>query len=168
MKKTLLALSLIGFIGLNTLTVMAEPPEKFGPPHKFNKQEFLKKKAEFDKKLNLTDAQKTQAEQLRQAMRTEMKPLMEQMKSERQKFVDLVQAKAPQEEISAQKEKIKALHKTIQEYRKEHMGKFEAILTPKQKSTLDKMKAERKNEFKKFKDSKKFGKHQMKIDDSVK
>lgn len=120
------------------------------------------KKAEFDKKLGLTDEQKTKAEEIRKEGFEKMKPVMEQIKTKKDEIKtirengDLTQAEA--------KTKIDALHKEImelktqaKEIRKQNMQDFEAILTDKQKKTLEKMKQEGRKEFAKKHKGKKIG-----------
>ena len=110
------------------------------------------KKAEFDKKLNLSDEQKAKAEQVRKEGFEKMKPVMEQIKTKKDEIKairedgDLTQAEA--------KAKIDVLHKDImelkaqaKEIRKQNMQDFEAILTDKQKKTLEKMKQDGRKEF---------------------
>ncbi len=116
------------------------------------KAKMEKKKAEFDKKLNLTDEQKAKAEQIRKDGFEKMKPVMDQIKVKKDEIRairengSLTQAEA--------KTKIDALHKDImelkiqaKEIRKQNMQDFEAILTDKQKKTLEKMKQEGRKEF---------------------
>ncbi len=67
--------------------------------------------------LKLTDEQRNKAKELRKASREKIKPLIDEMK---------------------------ALRKKMDEIRKENMTAFEELLTPEQKETFEKIKAERK------------------------
>ena len=84
--------------------------------------------------LNLTDEQKTKAQQMRKSARAQMKPLLDQMKDLRKKM-DLL--------------------------RQENMKDFENILTPEQKETFAKIKAERKANFEKMMNKHHHGHHKM-------
>lgn len=157
MKRTLLALSIIAALGLNSLGAKAEPSKNFDSDFKNCKTEFCKKvKAESDrisKELNLTETQKTQAKHLRESARSTIQPLFQQMRTERQKLRELRQSNASADTISIQKEKLKALHLQLQTLRKDHMQKFEAILTPDQKAKFEKVIAEKKAKMEEFKKS---------------
>lgn len=67
--------------------------------------------------LKLTDKQKAKAKEMRQASRKKIKPLMKEMKNLREK---------------------------IDKIRKENMKEFEKLLTPEQRETFERIKAERK------------------------
>ena len=126
------------------------------------KAKMEQKKAEFDKKLGLTDEQKTKAEQIRKDGFEKMKPVMDQIKAKKDEIRTIRENGAlTQAEAKA---KIDVLHKDImdlkaqaKEIRKQNMQEFEAILTDKQKKTLEKMKQEGRKEFAKNHKGKKIG-----------
>ena len=120
------------------------------------------KRAEFDKKLGLTDEQKAKSEQIRKDGFEKMKPIMDQIKVKRDEIKTIREnGSLTQAEANA---KVQALHKEImelkgqaKEIRKQNMQDFEAILTDKQKKTLEKMKQECRKEFAKKHKAKKIG-----------
>ena len=120
------------------------------------------KRAEFDKKLGLTDEQKAKSEQIRKDGFEKMKPIMDQIKVKRDEIKTIREnGSLTQAEANA---KVQALHKEIIELkgqakaiRKQNMQDFEAILTDKQKKTLEKMKQEGRKEFAKKHKAKKIG-----------
>ena len=120
------------------------------------------KRAEFDKKLGLTDEQKAKSEQIREDGIEKMKPVMDQIKVKRDEIKTIREnGSLTQAEANA---KVQALHKEImelkgqaKEIRKQNMQDFEAILTDKQKKTLEKMKQEGRKEFAKKHKAKKIG-----------
>ncbi|HIS73534.1 TPA: Spy/CpxP family protein refolding chaperone [Candidatus Galligastranaerophilus intestinavium] len=120
------------------------------------------KRAEFDKKLGLTDEQKAKSEQIRKDGFEKMKPVMDQIKVKRDEIKTIREnGSLTQAEANA---KVQALHKEImelkgqaKEIRKQNMQDFEAILTDKQKKTLEKMKQEGRKEFAKKHKAKKIG-----------
>lgn len=148
--------------------MMNKPPgcEMSGPPpHPFNmspecmekmKKEHEKRRAEFDKKLNLTDAQKAAVEKNRMEDRAKMKPIYEEMKAKRLKMQEVCNSALSQDEKNKQINELKAqihdLKVKSHAFREENMKKFEEILTPVQKKEFDKMKKEHKRKMdKKFK-----------------
>jgi len=84
--------------------------------------------------LNLSDEQKAKAQEMRQAARKQIKPLLDQMKEIRKKMDNL---------------------------RQNNMKDFENLLTPEQKETFSKIKAERKAKFEKMKSKHHHGHHPM-------
>lgn len=90
------------------------------PPH-HSEQDIQKHHEKMENKLaddlKLTDEQRNKAKELRKASREKIKPLIDEMK---------------------------ALRKKMDEIRKENMTAFEELLTPEQKETFEKIKAERK------------------------
>ena len=90
------------------------------PPH-HSEQDIQKHHEKIENKLaddlKLTDEQRNKAKELRKASREKIKPLIDEMK---------------------------ALRKKMDEIRKENMTAFEELLTPEQKETFEKIKAERK------------------------
>ena len=111
--------------------------------------DFKKRQAEFDKRLNLTDKQKTKAEEIRKQGFDKMKPIMEKTK---EKSIELKKLRDANNENN--KAQIEQLHKELQalkkeahEIRQQNMKDFEAILTKKQKKELQTMKEEGRKKF---------------------
>lgn len=164
MKKLVLASTLILFLSVGAANAQPCPLEGQKPCPKMEqkcqkppmspemKAKMEQKKAEFDKKLNLTDEQKTKAEQIRKDGFEKMKPVMDQIKVKKDEIKTIRQnGSLTQAEANA---KVQALHKEIgelkaqaREIRKQNMQEFEAILTDKQKKTLEKMKQDGRKEF---------------------
>ena len=124
--------------------------EEFAQHHK-------KHKAEFEKRLNLTDEQKAKAKELREKSHEEMKPIMEQIKDLKQKKeavkLSRIAVQEQEKRIAEIDIQLSALKKQAHELRTKNFKEFETILTDKQKKELKKMKKEgRKNFEKKKKD----------------
>ena len=159
MKKTLL-LSLLT-LGLTTTMAMAGPckcgcpvcgPQGGPPPCGFNKPACkMHPKVNMDEKLKLTDKQKEQAKELRMQGREQMEPIMNAIrtKNEQKELIKRskdLKTEAKLEQIEKLNTQIDALHKQARDLRLKNERDFEAILTPKQKKELDKIKADaRKN-----------------------
>lgn len=174
MKKLVLASTLILFLSVGAANAQPCPLEGQKPTPKMEqkcqkppmnpemKAKMEQKKAEFDKKLGLTDEQKTKAEQIRKDGFEKMKPVMDQIKVKRDEIKTIREnGSLTQAEANA---KVQALHKEIgelkaqaKEIRKQNMQDFEAILTDKQKKTLEKMKQDGRKEFAKKHKAKKIG-----------
>lgn len=128
------------------------------PPHRKmtktqkeqRKMQMEKKRAEFDKRLNLTEEQKAKIKASKENGHKEMKPIMEQLKVKREAARKYFENNDTQncEFLKLEKE-IKALEEKRRELHKKNMEEFESILTDKQKKELEKMKQERKKEFQK-------------------
>jgi len=111
--------------------------------------DFKKRQAEFDKRLNLTDKQKTKAEEIRKQGFEKMKPVMEKTKA---KHLELRKLKEEQKDtnkaqIDQIQKELQALRKEAHEIRQQNMKDFEAILTKKQKKELQTMKEEGRKKF---------------------
>ena len=162
MKKTIV---MVAIMALACTAVNAEPcPIKEGKKAPCAKQmqkpqisaemkaKMDKKKAEFDKKLNLSEEQKAKAEAIRKQGHEEMKPIAQAMKqkhdtiNEIRKNDALTQGEA-RAKIEPLKKELGELHKKAADLRKKNMQEFESILTEKQKNTLEKMKQEGRKEF---------------------
>lgn len=108
--------------------------------------------------LNLTPEQAQKAKEMRERSKSKIMPIVESLKTERQKLRQLKESNASQEEIKAQKDKVIALRKQAQQIREQNMKEFETILTPDQKVKFAKFKEERKVMMKnKFEERKKQG-----------
>lgn len=136
-------------------TLLPERPEPKGPHFDAQRPPCPKAKAEFEKRLKLTEEQKELAKQIRMKGHEEMKPLMDKMRALKQeKEVVLhtrIAVQMQQERIAEIDAKIKDLRKQAHELRVKNMKEFEAILTDKQKKELKKMKEEGRKNFEKAK-----------------
>lgn len=165
MKKTLILASLLAFtIALpcfaeqtaptapptKEVCVEKQPPADMqrpprGPQFKYNK------KAEFEKRLNLTDEQKAKAKAIREKGHQEMKPLMDKIKAKREEIkaikLSKIAVEAQNEKINALRGELKELRKQANELRMKNMKEFESILTKKQLKELKKMKEEGRKKF---------------------
>ncbi|MCD7780071.1 MAG: Spy/CpxP family protein refolding chaperone [Candidatus Gastranaerophilales bacterium] len=129
------------------------------PPHAMqgghpSKEEMEKKKAEFEKRLKLTDKQKKQIEENKIKDREKIKPVFDEMKAKKQELdklkadetvspIDkLKKEEQLKREIGDLKHKIRAAHES-------NMKNFESILTKKQKKEFEKIKKEQKNDMEK-------------------
>lgn len=117
------------------------------------KQSRAQREAAFEQKLGLTDAQKTQARELRQKGFEKIKPVMEQIRLKHQEAAAVKRSKiaVQEQELRLTKidEELKVLEKQAREIRKENMKEFEKILTKEQKKILKEMKKEGRENFKK-------------------
>ena len=166
MKKILL---LAGVLALTVSTqVFAEETNPTNLPVKEQKQQCTKcpnrihrppmapLKADFEKRLKLTDEQKTKAKEIHKKGFDEIKPIMDSL---RLKHEEIEAVKRSSLAPEAQAEKIVKLRKECGELKHKartvqmkNMKEFEAILTEKQKKELKKIKEEgRKNFAKKHK-----------------
>lgn len=129
-----------------------QPPQRKNPPSQEEMAKMRKAhEAEFEQKLGLTDAQKTQAAELRKQGFAKMKPVMDQMKQKRLEAREIKQSGLS---TQAQEEKLIGIDKELQELEKQaavikrqNMKDFESILTKEQKDTLKNMKKEGREKF---------------------
>ena len=119
----------------------------------FHKPPMAPDKANFDKRLKLTDKQKDQAKEIHKKGFDEIKPIMEQIRT---KHEEIEAVKRSDLKPEAQAEKIVQLRKEIQklkhqsrEIQMKNMKEFESILTAKQKKELEKIKKEGRKKFEK-------------------
>lgn len=134
---------------------------KFHP----SKAEMEKKKAEFEKRLKLTDEQKKQIQENRKLGHEKVKPLMEQKQAKMQEIKKIYRDNTLTQEQKKEKtvllkSDIKKLNEKANKYREDDMKAFENILTDKQKKEFAKIKAEQKKEMEKRKAE--FSKHMEK------
>ena len=116
-----------------------------------SKAEMEAKKAEFEKRLNLTEEQKKQIEENRKKDHEKIKPIFEQMKNKKIELRRIrrdnsISHKDKDKKIKKLKSEIKVLNEKADEYRQENMKKFESILTEEQKQEFAKIKEEQKKE----------------------
>lgn len=119
-----------------------------------SKEEMNKKKAEFEKRLKLTEEQKLQIEKNRKEGHEKIKPIFKEKQEKimeiKKIFHDETLTKEQKKEKAAPlKEDIKKLNEQADELRKENMQAFEDILTDKQKKEFAKIKKEQKKTMKK-------------------
>lgn len=165
MKKTLILAGLLAFT-MSSAMANEQPPcpppdaqgrppmeqGKFQPPPPDHKK-MDAKRAEFENKLKLTDEQKAKAKEIRLKGHEEMKPIMDKLQEKRKEAQAIKASKTEPQAQEAQlakiREEVKVLKKQARDLRIKNMQEFEAILTPKQKKTLEKMKKEGRKNFKK-------------------
>lgn len=171
-KKTLILASLLAFtaggvMAAETTTAPAQPTAQtqealpLKPAFEAPRPEFdapppppcPKARADFEKRLKLTDEQKNLAKELRAKGHEEMKPIFEKIKELKLEKEAVLKSRMAvrmqQEKIAEIDAKIKELKKQSHELRKKNMKEFEAILTEKQKKELKKMKEEGRKKFEK-------------------
>lgn len=152
MKKLLPVLLLSAVLTIGSVQAMAgETTDKI--PQKPQKEQCMKQKQNFEKRLNLTEKQKEKAKKIHQKGAKQMKPLMEKRGKLRKdieqiKKSDLDETKK-HEQIDNKIKELKALDKKAHEIRKSNSKEFEKILTKEQKIELEKMKAEGRKKFEK-------------------
>lgn len=104
---------------------------------------------DFEKRLNLTDAQKKKIEQRREKDKAKMEPIRKQIREKQKAKFEIIKKYEEQDaDLIKLNKEIKALkdqeHKIMEENRKA----FESILTKEQKAELDKIKTEHEKKFK--------------------
>ena len=167
MKKTLILASIIAlcltntaYAGTTTTTqAKQQPPVKNGkmmppPPKDFHKDK-NKHKAEFEKRLNLTEAQKAKIEKNRQADMKKLKPIKDQIRAKKEAKHEIIKKyEETNPDLIKLNKEIKALKEQEHKIKEANRKSFESILTKEQKAELEKMKAEHQ----------KFEKHPPKFD----
>lgn len=154
MKKTLILASIIALIMTGTAfadtttQTKFQPPTKNGqmmpPPHRGFHSE--KRKAEFEKRLNLTDAQKAKIEKNRKSDMEKLKPIKDQIRAKKEAKHEIIQKyEDTNPELIKLNKEIKVLKEQEHKIKEANRKSFEAILTKEQKAELEKMKSERKN-----------------------
>ena len=145
MKKILVLLGIL-FVTANFANAANVDNKNFkypGPPPRISESERAQKEAEFEKRLGLTEEQRTQAKQLRQQGFEKMKPIMDEMHAKRQEINSLQNS----EKTVQAKTELQELDKKAREIRKQNMKDFESILTEEQKKTLKEMKQEGRQKY---------------------
>lgn len=113
----------------------------------FNKEEMEKKKADFEARLQLTDAQKAKAKEIREKSQKEMKPVMDAIKAKRDELKAAKTTGAAKEELQKIQSDLQVLDKKAHQLREDNMKQFEKILNSKQLKELEKMKEEGRKKF---------------------
>ena len=138
-------------------------PEFKAPHYKFHKkgqfahpskEEMEAKKAEFDKRLNLTEEQKQKIAENKKQDIEKMKPIFDEMKAKRHEmrkidFDATLSAEQKQVKREELKSEMKALRVQADNVREENMKNFESVLTEKQKKEFHKIQEEQKKEMEK-------------------
>ena len=150
MKKTLILASIIAltmtstaYAGTTTATkVQMMPP----PPREFKGD---RHRAEFERRLNLTEAQKAKIEKNRKADMAKLKPIKEQIRAKKEaKFEIIKKYEETNPDLIKLNKEIKALKEQEHKIKEANRKSFEALLTKEQKAELAKMKTEREKNFK--------------------
>ena len=131
-------------------------PMKLNGSKHHNRAEMQAKKAEFEKRLKLTDEQKKKIEENKKADREKIKPIFEQIKLKDKEIREVIESTKLTDVQKSQKtkelmEEVKALKAQANELRKDNMNYFESVLTDKQKKEFEKIKKEQKKEMEKRK-----------------
>ncbi len=160
MKKTLILASLAAlimtpaFAAQNTAASPAPQAIQDKAPaveHRKPSPEAIQKRAEFEKRLKLTDEQKAKAKEIRQKGHEELKPIMDKIQEKRQEIkavkLSRMAQRAQEERIAELRKEIMALKRHAHEIRMKNMQEFESILTKKQLKELNKMKKEGRKKF---------------------
>lgn len=150
MKKTLSLLFITFLLIFGTTGTFANPPrENTSIMHNRPSKEQMRK--EFEQRLNLSEKQKEKAKLLHAQGREQMKPVIMQIEMKRQEIetvkLSRMAERMQQEKISQLNNEIKELEKQAQEIRKKNTQEFEKILNKKQRTELEKMKAEGRARF---------------------
>lgn len=161
MKKLLL---LAGILALSistqsyaTETTAPEAPSKPAPemhkpcPNDFHRPPMAPNKVNFEKRLNLTEAQKAKAKEIHQKGFEEIKPIMDKLRLKHEEIEAVKRSKlAPEaqaERIVALRKECRELKHKAREIQMKNMKEFEAILTEKQQKELKKIKEEGRKNF---------------------
>lgn len=116
-----------------------------------SKAEMEAKKAEIEKRLNLTEEQKEKIEIHKKQSREKIKPVFDEIQIKKKEFKTVLDdSSLPQEEkelkLKEIKNELRELKNQADSIRKENMENFENILTEKQKKEFSKIKEEQKKE----------------------
>lgn len=152
MKKILsiLLLSAVLTIG-STQAIAGESADNI--QQKPQKEQQMKVRESFEKRLNLTEEQKTKAKKIHEKGAKQMKSLMDK-KIKLKKEIDAIKKSdidetKKHEQISKKFKEMRKLDKKAHEIRKQNGKDFEKILTTEQKNELAKMKSEGRKRFEK-------------------
>ncbi len=120
----------------------------FRGPHP-SKAEMEAKKLEFEKRLNLSEAQKQQIEIQKKADREKIKPVIDQIKLKKQEYkavqADSTLSQAEKnKKLTSIKKEMKELKFKAEKLRKQNMESFESVLTDQQKKEFSQIKKEQK------------------------
>ena len=155
MKKTLILASIIAltmtstaYAGTTTATKVQTPAQKgqmMPPPREFKGD---RHRAEFERRLNLTEAQKAKIEKNRKADMAKLKPIKEQIRAKKEaKFQIIKKYEETNPDLIKLNKEIKALKEQEHKIKEANRKSFEALLTKEQKAELAKMKTEREKNY---------------------
>lgn len=165
-KKLIMPVLLAVIVGFSTINIAnAACPysnnKYMGPPpfHKMSAQdrekfkaEHEKRKAEMDKRLNLTDEQKQKLDKNRELDKKKMEPILKDIRAKKEQIRAITESNVSQAEKSKKIEMLKSdIRKDrdkLHQIREANMKKFESVLTPIQKTELEKIKQEREIQMK--------------------
>lgn len=129
--------------------MMPPPPDQ--ADNKIRGQHRPPSPEEFEKRLNLTEEQKTMAKTQREASIEKIKPILDKINAKKAEIEALQKTKMAQtaidEQVGALQSEIRELRKQAHEIRKENMKAFEASLSDEQMKELQKMKEEGRRRF---------------------
>ena len=155
MKKTqilasIIALTMTSTAYAGTTATKVQTPAQKGqmmpPPREFKGD---RHRAEFERRLNLTEAQKAKIEQNRKADMAKLKPIKEQIRAKKEaKFEIIKKYEETNPDLIKLNKEIKALKEQEHKIKEANKKSFEALLTKEQKAELAKMKTEREKNFK--------------------
>lgn len=151
MKKLALILGIAMFLGLPAASfaqVSDQAPQngQFQGKHHFMNGE--RKGQGLMNKLNLTQDQAAKAKAIREQSRSKIKSIVDQIKAERRALMEMRQQNATQDQLTAQKEKLKGLVDQAKSIHKQNLENFETILTPEQKTQFEGIKKQRMEKMK--------------------
>lgn len=157
MKKAFLLAALI-IMGSSTVlaadTTTKSVPDKNYPPHDgkmmppppCDRGDFNKGQQKFEKRLNLTEAQKAKLKANNEANRAKLEPLMQQIRQKKATKMEIIKKYEEKDaDLVKLNKEIASLKAKCDAIREENKKYFESILTAEQKAELAKMKEERKN-----------------------
>lgn len=143
-----------------------EMPQHYKPMHSHHpsKAEMDAKKAEFEKRLNLTEEQKKQIEENRVKDHEKIKPFIDQKMAKKAEIKKLredssLSAEEKAKKIGELRKEIREINLQERKVHEENMKNFEALLTEKQKKEFDKIRVEQKSEMEKRKKAFEKGKY---------
>lgn len=155
--KKILSLLVISALAIGTIIQLpANADQKEVPTPQ--QQNFMnhrdQHKKQFEQRLNLSDKQKERAKEIHKIGREQIQPIIMQIDLKRQEIetvkLSRMAERMQQEKITQLNAEIKTLEKQAQDIRKKNSQEFEKILNKKQKTELDKMKAEGRARYEQF------------------
>ena len=146
MKKITVAILSIILVAMGALFIFAQTSERGEGKRGFGKRGFGKggARAMMFRGLNLTEEQKAQIKQIRQAGKEKIKPIREQMKANRQKLAELSAGNFDQAQVQAIATQQGSLTAQLIVERESVKSQIFQILTPEQKAKAAEMQAKRK------------------------
>ena len=153
MKKILSILLLSAVLTIGSTQAIAGESADNTQQKPQKEQQMMKVRESFEKRLNLTEEQKTKAKKIHQKGAKQMKPIMKKIGQLKQEIREIkksdLEESAKHDKIDKKFEEIRKLDKKAHNIRKANGKEFEKILTDTQKAELKKMKAEGRKRFEK-------------------